>query len=235
MKKTFLSTALLLLIAACAQVHAQTIADWTFETTEPTTAGPVTADVGTGTALGLHASGSAAYSSPTGNGSYSAWSSNNWSVGDYYQFEVSTLNYSNISLSFDQTSSNTGPGSFQLEYSTNGSTFTNIGSAYTVLANASPNTTWTNATYNSAYTLTPNVSSVSSALSNDATLYFRLVDAGTVSANGGAIGTSGTDRVDNVDITGVAATPEPSAWALGALGIAAFAFLRRRWVGMQNS
>ena len=103
-----------------------------------------------------------------------------------------TLNYSNISLSFDQASSNTGPGSFQLEYSTNGSTFTNIGSAYTVLANASPNTTWNNATYNSAYTLTPNLSSVSSALSNDPTLYFRLVDAGTVSANGGTIGTSGT-------------------------------------------
>ena len=234
MKNIFLSTAVLLALASSTQVHAQTtIADWTFETSVPATAGPFSPETGAGTALGSHA-GASTYSSPAGNGSTHSFSSNTWAVGDYYQFQVSTLNYSSIALSFDQTSSSTGPAQFQLEYSTNGTSFTNIGSPYSLLVNGSPNTPWTSSAYNSAYTFTPDLSSVS-GLANDPTLYFRLVDNSTTSENGGTVASTGTDRVDNVDITGIAAAPEPSAWALSALGIAAFAFLRRRWVGMQNS
>ena len=39
--------------------QADTIATWTFESTLPATAGPFAAEVGTGSALGSHASGAA--------------------------------------------------------------------------------------------------------------------------------------------------------------------------------
>ena len=116
-----------------------TIADWTFETSQPgltgSNAGPYSPEMGSGTATGHHASNSTVYSSPAGNGSSHSFSSTIWAVNDYYQFEVSTLGLGGINISYDQTSSGTGPGNFLLEYSTNGSTFTPFGSQYIVLDN----------------------------------------------------------------------------------------------------
>jgi hypothetical protein len=133
--------------------HASTVlTDWTFESTAPVTAGPIAADVGTGTALGHHASTST-YSSPSGNGSAHSFSSNAWSKDDYYQFSLSTLGSSGVSLSWDQTSSSTGPKDFELEYSTDGSSFTNS-TALSPLVNGTPNTAWTSSAYNGAYTFT---------------------------------------------------------------------------------
>jgi hypothetical protein len=216
----------LLLGAAAAPAFAQTtLADWTFETVAPTTSGPYAADVGSGTATGFHALTST-YSATAGNGSFNAWSSNNWSVGDYYQFQVSTTGQSGLSLSWDETSSNTGPKDFALEYSTNGgASFTTVGSSYSVLANASPNPTWTNSTYHSIYTMTEDLSGIT-ALNNDASVLFRLVDVDTTSANGGTVASTGTDRVDNFSLIAI---PEPSTYALIAgLAVAAAALARRR-------
>src|SRR3954468_15672310 len=81
--------------------HAQnTLAKWTFETltisaTYTNGAGAITnvpADVGSGTASGSHAT-LAIYSTPAGNGSTKALSSDHWSVNDSYQFAVSTVGY----------------------------------------------------------------------------------------------------------------------------------------------
>ena len=202
-----LNRAFVLLAASCVPLmavtsRATTIADWTFETTPPASSGPITADsgvnAGTAQATGSHV-GVATYSSPAGNGSAHSFSSNNWAVGDYYQFEASTATYSNIEFVWDQASSNTGPGQFQLQYSTDGTSFTNFGSAYTVLANAAPNPVWNSSTSSSGYTTTDNLSSIT-GLNNAAEVYFRLVDTLTTSASGGTVGSSGTDRVDNVII-----------------------------------
>jgi len=202
-----LNRAFVFLAASCVPLmavtaRATTIADWTFETTPPASSGPITADsgvnAGTAQATGSHV-GTSTYSSPAGNGSAHSYSSTNWAVGDYYQFEASTTSYSNIEFMWDQTSSNTGPGQFQLEYSTDGTSFTNFGSAYTVLANAAPNPVWNTSTTSTGYTTTDNLSSIS-ALNNASTVYFRLVDHSTTSANGGTVGSAGTDRVDNVII-----------------------------------
>jgi hypothetical protein len=212
------------LVAAGAQ--ADVITDWTFESTAPATAGPFAAEIGSGAALGHHASTSA-YSSPAGNGSAHSFSSNTWAVGDYYQFSTSTAGDSNISVAFDQTSSSTGPKDFELEYSVNGSTFTNI-AQYAVLSNGAPNAAWTASSANPAYTFTNDLSSIS-ALNNQAILYLRLVDLDTTSAGGGTVGTAGTDRVDNVVISG-SATPVPlpaGIWLLGS-GLVGLAAAKRR-------
>ncbi|HTQ37637.1 MAG TPA: autotransporter-associated beta strand repeat-containing protein [Pirellulales bacterium] len=188
------------------------MADWTFETSAPTTAGPFVAESGTNAgssnASGSHADSGVMYSSPSGNGSVHSYSSTNWGVGDYYQFTTSTTGQNGIVLSFDQTSSNTGPRDFQVEYSTNGSTFSNAGSAYMV-----GNSGWSNGSATTSSTTVLDLSSIE-ALNNVGTVYFRLVDTDTTSANGGTVGTSGTDRVDNV-IIGSAGSGSSTA-ALGS-------------------
>src|SRR5271165_4431061 len=109
MKNTILLTSAALAFALSAQAQS-TIADWTFETSQPATAGPFNPEVGAGSATGSHA-GAAVYSTPAGNGSSHSFSANTWAVGDYYQYQVSTVGDSGtIYLSFDQTSSSTGPG-----------------------------------------------------------------------------------------------------------------------------
>ncbi|MBX3389395.1 MAG: PEP-CTERM sorting domain-containing protein [Phycisphaeraceae bacterium] len=177
-----------------------------------------------GNASGTHASAATAYSSPVGNGSARSFSSNTWAIGDYYQFTSSTLGYQNITISWTQTSSNTGPRDFGLFWSTNGTTFTQIGSTLTVLANASPNPTWSSGTAQAIFNFGPTAGPAN--LDNQATVYFRLVNLSNISANGGSVGTGGTDRVDDVVISGDA-IPAPGSIALvGLAGL--FAGRRRR-------
>jgi PEP-CTERM motif len=220
--------AMLCVLSATEVARAVTIASWTFETSAPATAGPFSPEVGSGSALGSHA-GSTVYSAPAGNSSTHSFSSTAWNVGDYYQFQVSTTGFAQVQLSWDQTSSNTGPRDFVLQYSTNGTTFSPFGSTFAVLANANPNTPWTSipGTPNPAYTITENLSSLTT-LNNAATVYFRITDNSTVSANGGAVGLGGTDRVDNFTVTATG-VPEPGSIVLAALGaVGLLMALRRR-------
>jgi len=145
-----------------------------------------------------HNTSSTTWSFPTGNGSSRSLSSNNWSVGNYYQFSFSTVGYSQINVTWDQISSSTGPKDFKVQYSIDGSTFsdaTGTNSIYSVLVNTSPNA-WTSGTpvTDSRYTL--DFSSVSS-LDNQSAVYIRLVDNSTTSAGGGTVAGTGTCRVDN--------------------------------------
>ena len=227
MKKLSFLIAFLLLLTLQA-LKADILGDWTFETSQPATAGPFNPEIGSGSASGFHA-GAAVYSSPSGNGSLHSFSSTLWTVNDYYQFEVNTLGHSGVTLSFDQTSSNTGPGGYNLAYSTDGVNFTSFAS-YTVLANASPNITWNTTVYNSAYTFNFDLSTVS-ALNNQSMVFFRLVDNSTGSASGGTVGTTGTDRVDNF-VVSAALVPEPASPALclsgGLVGALLLASRKRR-------
>jgi len=220
--------ALIGVLGIAGNCHAAiNIADWTFETSAPTTAGPFSPEIGSGSASGSHA-GTTTYSSPAGNGSAHSFSSTAWAVGDYYQFQVSTHGNSGIALSWDQTSSNTGPRDYLLKYSTDGVNFTAFGSGYSVLANASPNTPWSSSGMpNTAYSFSQDLSSIT-ALNNQDTVYFRLVDNSTTSANGGAVASAGTDRVDNFIVSAV---PEPAHWGLGAaVGLLGLSFLQRKLV-----
>jgi len=138
-------------------------------------------------------------------------------LGDYYQFSVSSAGFQNINISFDQVGSATGPGHFQLQYSTDGSTFTPFGSVYNLVSTPSwvPGTPSGAATESFSYDL----SSIT-ALNNLSAVFFRLVDQSATTGgaiNGGNIGTAGTDRVDNF-IVSATAVPEPSSLVLASLG-----------------
>jgi len=198
-----------------------TIANWTFETSVPTTAGPHSAEgglqAGVAAATGFHASGTTTYSNPAGNGSPESFSSNNWTtLGDYYQFQVNLSGYQNASVTWDQARSSTGPASFNLQYSTDGTTFTTINS-YNVLVSTSP-TAWNSTTNFTAF----NFGSISltSAVDNQSTVFVRMSSQSVAVA-------SGTNRIDNVIIQATV-VPEPSTMSLLALAVTGVIFVRSR-------
>ena len=230
MIKTSLQIALVAAAVWALPAQAVVTVQWDFETAvEPaasTSWTGIAASTGTGSASGVHAA-SATWSTPTGNGSANSASANAWAVGDYWQFNFSTSGFTGLALSFDQTSSNTGPRDFTLAYSTNGTTFTNFAS-YAVLANATPNPTWSSSTYNAVYTLAYDLSAVT-ALNNQASVFVRLFNNSTVSANGGVVAATGTSRIDNFTVN-VTPVPEAGTSAMLLAGLAVLGFLGRRRV-----
>ena len=185
----------LMALPAQSALAATTIAQWTFEpppadaTDAATYPNAIAPAVGTGNAGGTHASALTDWTTPAGNGSADSLSSNTWAIGDYYQFSTSTLNYTDIQVSWHQTRSSTGPSDFKLAYSTDGTTFTDF-DTYVVPAN-----TWSSSgSPVSGSIFTRDLSAVT-ALDNQANVYFRLI--ATV---GGAA--AGTNRVDNLSVSG---------------------------------
>lgn len=213
MKKFFSVVCAVSMMAAVAK--ADILAAWTFETSVPITAGPHAAEGGLvgGDATGFHASGAAVYSNPVGNGSFESFSSNTWAIGDYYQFETSTAGYQDIAITWAQTRSSTGPAIFDLEYSTDGVTFTTLVDDYTV-----GQITWSSGLFDPASVFGP--AAGPSDLNDQASIFFRLTAASAPS------GAAGTNRVDDIIITGNL-IPEPASLGLLVVG-ALFAARRRR-------
>jgi hypothetical protein len=193
------------------------LANWTFETSEPPTAtgatnGPWAAEVGVGSATGVHADVNGGWSSPAGNGSPNSWNGNTWTQGDYFQFQVSTIDFEDITLTWDQTRSSTGPGTWDLQYATSASgPFTTFTNDYTVSV-----ITWSSTTPVGTTSFLADLSALAS-VEGTATLYFRIV------ADSSPTSTAGASRLDNVTVSGTP-IPEPHA-VLPVAG--AVAFLRR--------
>src|SRR6266498_3525941 len=194
---TILALMLMTLPIQSAQAAVTVIAQWTFESpntpadaTAATYPNTIVPAVGTGNAGGVHANASTAWSTPVGNGSAESFSSNNWAVGDYYQFAVSTSNLTGIQASWDQTRSSTGPSTFKLAYSTDGTTFTDFGSPYVISV-----VTWSSTTPVTTSSFAFDLSTIT-AIDNQATVFFRLIN--TVVPGG----STGTNRVDNFKVSG---------------------------------
>ena len=214
--------------AVCGAAEAAIIASWSIPNAiPPSTTGTSfiygAADGGDATAgtslSGYHALSATAWQSPNGNGSTYSLMSNNWSVGDYYQVALSTANYSGISLSWDQTRSSTGPSSFRVDMSTDGSNFTTILASYSVIqAGLSGTGTLSWSVTNGVQTaFTTTIANISGA-SNQGTIVFRFVNLSSVASGG-------TNRIDNISISGTL-IPAPGAAAL--IGLAGLVTSRRR-------
>jgi hypothetical protein len=231
MKKLFkaLAVACALLGLTSAPASAAMVAQWTFETSLPATSGAFVPEVGAGLATAFHVNPATVYSSPAGNGSAHSFSSNTWTVGDYLQFRVSTAGFSGVSVSWDQTSSNTGPRDFQLQFSFDGSVFMPISSQYSVLPNAAPNPPWNATSASPLFGFSRDLSGIPE-LDNSPFAYFRLVNSSTVAANGSLVAAGGTSRVDNFTVYATpTAVPLPAAaWLLGSGVLALGGMVRRR-------
>lgn len=143
-------------------------------------------------------------SDPTGGALTFVNTGGAWAGGTgYFQFNISTLNASNLVMSFATRRSNSGFNSVQVSYSTNGTTFTNFGAAF------DPTASFIAESFDfSAVTV----------LNNKANAYIRLTFGGAPS-NGGNV------RVDNVQFN---ATVTPAPGVLSLMGFAGLAAARRR-------
>jgi len=187
-----------------------TIAKWTFDTLTGTTTASSTAnlsaDIGAGTGVGVHAAASA-WNFVSGNGSTGALSGNTWASNDYFQFTVNASAYEDIFIQWDQARSSTGPTSFKLQYSTDGSSFTDVSGATAlsikitgtggsfVFSDGSTGSSWTTAKYATDAGFAIDLSSISQ-IEKQNTLVFRIVSTVTPASGG-------TTRIDNVTISGV--------------------------------
>ena len=217
-------------IATTSAASADVIAGWSMTTAvaAATTGTNYTygaADLGaltSGTSLsGFHAASATTWSSPAGNGSTYSLSSNNWATGDYYQVSVATTGYSDISVSWDQTRSGTGPASFSLTMSTDGgANFTTLLASYNVVQAGlagTGTTTWNSVTNQTGFTTTTIVG-ISAA--NKGNILLRFNSLSTTAA-------AGTGRVDNISVTG-AVVPVPTPGAIALVGLASLVARRRR-------
>lgn len=230
-----------MVVIGAASVPAQTtLARWTMPTAFPTGSGLVP----TGTTYlppnGLNPSGTpddglltnspsallsafhtlaaATYTSPAGNGSQYSFSSNNWSPNDYYQVVLPTTGgWTNLSVSWDQARSSTGPASFALQMSTDGLSFSPV-TTYSVLQSGGGGApgTWSSTTFNPLYSSTV---SLPVSAENQAALYIRFLNTTST-----ASAPSGSNRIDNIAVTAV---PEPATVTVLGAGIAALAGLMR--------
>jgi len=229
MKSIVSLTAGAIAVALVSSADGAMIAGWSITTAFPTGTGNVptgntysvgAADQGDQTAgsslSSYHLLAAATYTSPAGNGSLYAFSSNNWSAGDYYEARVSTSNYANISVSWDQARSSTGPSSFELIFSIDGGSSWTTVTNYTVLQSGGGGSpaTWSTTVYSALYS-----SSQALAGAEDASLLIVRFRS-TVSA-----AATGSNRIDNVVISGDL-VPAPGAVAL--LAVAGLVSRRRR-------
>ena len=276
MKKIILPTLACGSLLAGSQVQAQTtIAGWTFDN-YPSAAGTIvanpTASTGSGTAsvLGMNNSynTTTSISSPdiiadvagnsTGSG-LNDWRirgqtpGNGWSsqapIGTQgAEFDVSTVGFSSIQLTFDISTTKQAEANLEVLYTIDGLNWLNATLSYggtntaSVLNNSSSANTVTGSYlkmqnsnggwYNG---ITADLSGISAA-TNNASFGVRIVNASTgaddINQAGAAYNnSSGNWRLDNVDVNGVGAVPEPGSltlMGLGSAGAGLLALRRRR-------
>ncbi len=216
-----LAAAILLSVFAAPAAGAL-VAQWTFEESRPTSAGPHAPEEGTGILFAFHQDDSE-YSSPVGNGSEHSFSSTGWAINDYFQIHypqgvVTPQGFfaESVRFQFDMASNAAQPPAFALNYSIDGGPYFRAANAIK-FSDAPPRDAWNSSVrqfYYSTEVVIPHqaTKSISFRLVCNDTLFPRSPDVNV--------------RLDNVTIEGV---PEPASGLLAAcaaLGVAAF---RRRW------
>jgi len=216
-------------------VNAQ-IATWTYEPQQGALATP-TANTGAGTSAIINGGGGTitpmVRTGMAGTGCGNQNGANAWAFEPFdpgsaneasgAQYKVSTAMYQNITVTWDQRWSNTAPNTLRLQYTTNGSTWTNFAmtSGNTSFCNGSINANGcfeTNSTGDQYRRISVNLSAITAANNNPnfgvrilAAHYQATGQFRQCAAPGSIAGTAGTWRFDNVAVNGTLMPgPNPS-------------------------
>ena len=236
-KKLVLTVALL----AATGANADTITQWNFNSVTPDSAtgtGSIIASIGAGSLSALagvtttfssgSANGGSTDTAPTADDSgfqttgYAAQGAGNKTRG--VQFNVSTVGFEDILVSYDLRHSNTSSRYELFQYSLDGTNFVDF-----ALFDGNAGDTWFN-------NRTVDLSPITGA-DNNASFAFRVVAAFAPGTSANAASTStatyagtGTWRFDMVTASGatVAAVPEPETYALLVAGLGFVGFSARR-------
>lgn len=224
---------------AAVPAQAVTVSQWNFNSVPADTSsatGSLLASIGAGTAslvggtTATFASGNASggSSDPDTSANDSGWNLTSWAAqgsGDKSRgarFDVSTVGFGNVVVTWDQRHSNTASRFAQFQYSTDGIAFVDFGTAFA----ADPGDVW----YNGR---SVDLSSVA-GVANNANFAFRVVAAyapGTsayvAATPGSSYGTAGTWRFDMMTVS-AAPVPEPETYAMLLAGLAALGVVARR-------
>lgn len=228
----------LLLAATGVSANANTVTQWNFNSVTPDATigtGTTTPAIGTGSATLIGGTTSTFASGDVNGGSsdpaigddsgwnitaFAAQGSGNKSRG--VQFNVSTLGFDHVVLSYDLRHSNSSARSEVVQYSLNGGTTFNDIAQFS----ATNGDTWFNSR-------TVDFSSVS-GVANNANFTFRVVaafdglsSAYAASKDGNTYATTGTWRFDMVTVS-AAPVPEPKNYAMLLAGLGVMGFIARR-------
>lgn len=165
-----------------------TLVEWDFNSESPIATNGVNNNVGQEFKLvGANPTG---YVAGFGSGSR-AINSNGWNSNEdnYWLAMFSTEGFENIKLSSKQYGSNTGPKDFTLEYSLDGQSWTDVPHTTIEVGN-----NWTNGVLSNVF--------LPLAVNDEDTIYVRWLNTSNVSVQGGTIGNTGTNRIDDVVISG---------------------------------
>lgn len=228
--------------AVAVPARAVTLTQWNFNSVPAdasSSTGTLVPGLGSGVAslvggtTATFASGNAGIGSsdPDTSANDSGWNLTSWAsqgTADRSRgarFDVSTVGFDSIVVTWDQRHSNTAARDAQFQYSTDGIVFRDFGTTFS----ADPGDTW----YNGRNV---DLSSVA-GVANNASFAFRIVAAfapGTsgyvASTPGSSYGTAGTWRFDMVTVGGavMAPVPEPETYAMLLAGLAALGVVARR-------
>lgn len=134
--------------------------------------------------------------SQTLNFSSGGASCGNWSGGstkpNYWQVSTSTKGMANLNLSWRMRSTGTAPRDFKVQYSIDGSYWTDVAKSNITVPNAAAITA-DNSLFNVA---------LPSSVSNKDTVFLRWIMTSEYSANGSASIGTGTNQINNISLTG---------------------------------
>jgi len=249
-----------LILGSVNKSNADVITGWNFNSVPPdasTSTGTTAASVGSGTASLIGGTTQTFATGAGGGTDNSAWNVTNFATQSTgsgtrgVQFTGSTAGFTNIILDMDLRMSGTASRFFQLQATSDGSTYSNVSGGLASGPTALNNNLVANMSSSGLIQIQSASSgqqfaegfryrfATNSLFENNANFGFRLLavfdpvnGVNYISSNAGttaAYGTTGTFRLDNISINGTSAVPEPTSIALlSVAGIAGLAANYRR-------
>lgn len=126
-----------------------------------------------------------------------------WTQGKFWVITLSTTGYQNLQLNSTQEGSSTGPKDFKIQYSTDYNPSDSTSGNWqdvdggTVTVNAAPSDTNTTPLSGVVKNLP-----LPDSLSNQGQIFIRYIATSNTSIGGGTVGSSGTDYINGINITG---------------------------------